>query len=214
MRLRPIGLILSGVVVASSACSVDATGPSPFGAPESAGLYKGGQYEKKPGGGEPASTYTVTFDPTRSQELRFGEHTLSIPAHSICREGSGYGPGMWNLSCATTAEPVTLTATVTRTAGGYPRIDISPDLRFSPSKRAELSLAVANTKRATKDWKILYCATESNVDCVDEALLDRSLETKGDKKSGTVFRRIKHLSGYLVAERSGYVVAEREEANY
>ena len=42
MRLRYLLLAMSGVVVASSACSTDATSPLPFAAPESAGFQKGG----------------------------------------------------------------------------------------------------------------------------------------------------------------------------
>jgi len=37
---------------------------------------------------------------------------------------------------------------------------------------------------------------------VDEALTDPSLETVLDRPDKLVYRRIKHFSGYLVAERS------------
>jgi hypothetical protein len=203
MRFRILVVALSGVVVASSACS-DATAPLPIAAPESAGLSKGLD-NPLPGNTADAasndSVYTFTIDPTRSLQLQFGQHTLELPARSICQAGSGYGVSFWDKPCSPETQRVTITARVRASAKGFPRVDFEPELRFSPRAVVTLALAVKGRAWANADsWRILYCATSNKNGCVDESLLDRSLATQVDRQTHQVFRRIKHFSGYLVAE--------------
>ena len=89
MRLRYLLLAMSGVVVASSACSVDATAPLPFAAPESAGLSKG-QVERPAGQGRGQGRpidYTFRIDPRRDNNLQFGAHSLVVARPLGLRSG-------------------------------------------------------------------------------------------------------------------------------
>ena len=207
MRFRPIGLLLSGVVVASSACSMDATAPSSLAAPEQAVMARGGvggqsgrlnsESDDRFAGSVP-TTYRVTIDPKRRNLLRFGPHTLDIPARAICSSHSGYGLQVFDLDCTPEKSSVTITAVVRATAEGIPRIDLSPQMRFDPQTTVTLSLYVPNLSRASSPWTILYCATQSLAQCVDESVLDPSLATRANYRESTLFRRIKHFSGYFV----------------
>ena len=205
MRFRLIGLLLSGVVVAASACSMDATAPSSLAAPESAVMAKGGRpigVSSEPVGdrfaGATFTTYTVTIDPQRRNVLHFGPHTLEIPPKAVCNPTSGYGLGSFDLDCKGEKDPVTITAIVRATESGIPRIDLMPQLRFSPRRAVTLTLYVPNLSHESSAWNILYCATQTTEFCIDETELDPSLATHADYRSSTLFRRIKHFSGYYV----------------
>lgn len=200
---------MSGVVVASSACSTDATSPLPLTAPESAGLSKGGlpDGKAKPVSGtteDDSSTYVIQLDPRRDNYLQFGKHSLWLPAYSVCDPSTAnYGMGTWDLACSPLTTKITITARVRRTVGGLPRIDFEPALRFNPKRSVYLTLAVRGKQaKEAVAMRILYCPTSAAKACVDEALTDSSLETVLDRPSKLVYRRIKHFSGYLVAERS------------
>ena len=203
MRLRYLLLAMSGVVVASSACSTDATSPLPLAAPESAGLSRGGDKPSKDDADD--HDYTFRIDPRRDNYLNFGDHSLWLPANSVCDPAtSSYGIGTWNDACSPLTTTITITAKVRAASGGLPRVDFEPMLRFDPAKTAYLTLSVKGKKaKAAAEMRILYCQTNMAKDCVDEALMDPSLETVLDRPGKMVYRRIKHFSGYLVAERGG-----------
>jgi hypothetical protein len=205
MRFRPFGLLVSGLVVASSACSMDATAPSSLAVPAGAAMARGGQgagVNSEPVGdrfaGSTATTYTVTIDPRRRNLLHFGPHTLDIAAKAICSPASGYGISKFDLSCKDEKNPVTITAVVRSTASGIPRIDLMPEMRFSPKRTVTLSLYVPTLTPGESIGRILYCATQTMELCVDEAELDPDLATHADYRTNTLFRRIKHFSGYFV----------------
>ena len=203
MRSRSIGLLLSGVVVLSSACSMDATSPSSL-APVSPVLANGALGPRVQGNavdefaGGTSTSYTVTIDPRRRNLLHFGPHTLDIPARAICTSSSGYGVSTFDLDCKRESDAVTITALVRSTASGIPRIDVSPAMRFSPQRTVTLSLYVPTLTADPSAWRILYCATQSTDDCIDEAEFDPTLATHLDYGNRTLFRRIKHFSGYYV----------------
>lgn len=205
MRFHPLGLLLCGVVVASSACSMDATAPGSLAAPGGASTVKGGKAAGTIGAtssdrfaGSKQDTYTVTIDPQRRNLLHFGPHLLDIPARAICAAGSGYGAAAFDLACESEKDPVTIIALVRTAADGTPRIDLMPELRFSPRRMVTLELFVPNLTHESSAWNILYCATQSMDQCVDEAELDPSMRTHADFGASTLFRRIKHFSGYFV----------------
>ena len=203
MRSRSIGLILSGIVL-SSACSMEPTAPAllePVSAP--AGSRAGSAKDNSPAvidefAGESSTSYTVTIDPRRRNVLHFGPHTLDIPSRAICTATSGYGASSFELDCPRETGAVTITALVRSTATGIPRIDVSPAMRFSARRTVILSLYVPTLTPDPSAWRILYCATPSMDACIDEAELDPTLATHLDYGSRTLFRRIKHFSGYYV----------------
>jgi hypothetical protein len=208
MRFRPTGLLLFGIVAFSSGCSMDATAPSPQAPSITAARAPApsrGSVWSASGKGAPsaadnttASTYAVTIDPQRAHVLRFGDYTLELPGNAICDQTSGYGLDAFNLDCKAERRPVTIVAVVRSTANGIPRIDLMPEMRFSPKRVVTLSLFLADAPPSTSSPRILYCANASTNRCVDEAQLDPTLATQVDAASNTVFRRIKHFSGYFV----------------
>ncbi|MFI5256481.1 MAG: hypothetical protein ACHQRK_04400 [Gemmatimonadales bacterium] len=203
MRLRLLVLAMSGVVVASSACSVDSTSPLPFAAPESAGLSRGLINAPKGNDGEgDSSTFTFTIDPRRDNLLHMGAHTLYLPARAVCDPTqTSYGAAYWDTGCSPLTSNLTITARVRSASDGLPRVDFQPELRFDPRTNVLLTFAVKG-KLATQavDMRILYCATSSAKSCIDEALHDPTLQSIVDRPAKSVYRRIKHFSGYLVAE--------------
>jgi len=203
MRLRYLILAMSGVVVASSACSVDATAPQPLAVPTSAGQSKGQKTAVIGATDDDSSTYTFQIDPRRDNYLQFGAHGLWLPARSVCDPAtSEYGMGTWNLACSPLTTSITITAKVRGASGGLPRVDFEPALRFSPAQGVYLTLSVKGKKaEQAAAMSILYCATSTEKGCVDESLADPTLATVLDRPDHLVYRRIKHFSGYLVAER-------------
>jgi hypothetical protein len=210
MRFRPIGLLLSGIVVASSACSMDATAPAStapsIAAAREPATWSGNASSKarsrllpsRVDGKAEEATYVVTIDPQRAQVLRFGDYTLELPGNAICDQESGYGLDVFDLDCRAEKDRVTITAIVSSSANGVPRIDLLPEMRFSPKRVVTLSLFVANAPTLASSPRILYCPTTTTAQCIDEAQLDPTLATRMDTATSTVFRRIKHFSGYFV----------------
>ena len=200
MRLRLLALILSGVVVASSACS-DAAPTSPLASPERAGFSRSstGAEHAADGADDAPESYVFSIDPTRRNRLEFGPHSLDMPANAVCVATSTYGPD-WDAPCITSKARTTIVVVVKGTSRGLPRVDFEPAIRFSPRTKVVLSLYVKKLPKDFAAFSVLYCPT-TKLSCVDEALTDPTLASQYDRATRTVARRIKHFSGYLVAER-------------
>ena len=196
-------LSVSGVVIASSACGVtDVVRPEPTATltqqrlsgfvPSAASLSLG----------IPDGIYIFTIDPAQAQSLLLGAARLDIPGNAICSlAGSGYGAAYWNSDCAPETQFVTITVTARGANSDHPRVDFSPALRFSPRTSVTLYMyGKGLTKKKAESWLIYYCDERKNNACVNESLTDPSLVSYLDKKASVIFRRIKHFSGYLVAE--------------
>jgi hypothetical protein len=215
MRLRFLVLAIAGVVVASSACSVDATSPL-LSSPQNGPSFSRGSSpdahadqqsrreldDRQSAEGTDSSSYRFTIDPSRDNVLRFGPHALTLPAHSVCGlSSSGYGLGLWDEKCKSEKQPLTITIGVTSAPGGLPRIDLGPKMRFNPKSAVVLAVHVPHaTERLASHWRVLYCPTTRAAECIDESLRDPSLATQLDRRASLLLRRIKHFSGYLVAE--------------
>jgi hypothetical protein len=202
MRLRLPALALSGVLVASSACS-DATGPARLTAPTSAAASRhgGGHHSQDSTWSQPTS-YEVTIDPRRKNELQFGAYSLFLPANSICSlDRSGYGIEAFDTPCTTERDPVRVRAKVSTDASGHQRIELQPRMRFNPTKTVVLSTYVGKAALLSgSSWRIFFCPDGDLEGCVDESLYDESLRTEIDLRQGIIYRRIKHFSGYLAAD--------------
>lgn len=202
-RLKIFALALSGVVVASS-CTVDSTSPT---------LQSGGTAFGKsafqPTAADKAryvigtgvTSYKITLNPNEPNSFTLGSNNIVIPAHAVCDIAtSGYGPGTWNSPCTPATTPIDVTVYVRSDASGHPRMDFEPAMRFNPDVDVELFMFTRNAVKEAKSFKIYYCTTTPADNCVDESLTDRDLRTYADPAWSVVFRRIKHFSGYLVAE--------------
>lgn len=147
-------------------------------------------------------TYSVTFDPTKDESFALGPNHLDIPANGICDlVTSGYGAAYWDKACTPQVLPVTLTVVIANAASDHPSINFYPAMRFSPSKTVQLFMYAPNvTPTDAKNWLMSYCPDLGA--CFDESLTDTSLATVIDYGHDMLFRRVKHFSGYTVAERA------------
>lgn len=147
-------------------------------------------------------TYTFTIDPTQDQSITLGANHLDVPANSICALGtSSYGVQYWNDDCSAERNPVTITAVVRNATTDSPSIDFYPAMRFNPRNNVNLYIYVpTGLHDFAAGWTMKYCATA--LVCYDESRYDRDLATYVDVDNSMVFRRIKHFSGYVVAERT------------
>jgi hypothetical protein len=145
-------------------------------------------------------SYTFTIDPSQTQLLKLGANGLYIPANAVCDIAtSSYGVGSWNDACALQTAPFTITAVVKNAATDHPSVEFQPALRFSPATSTYLYLSVTDQATLDASKVMLYCNETS---CMDESLTDSDLRSYVDTKNFMVFRRIKHFSGYVVAEFS------------
>ena len=147
-------------------------------------------------------TYAVTFDPTHKQSLALGPNHLDIPVNAVCDlVNSGYGTSYWDKPCTPQVAPVTLTIVIKDAASAHPSINFFPAMRFNPTKKVELYMYAPHvSENDAKNWLMLYCPDMGA--CYDESLTDRSLSTVIDYRTNMLFRRVKHFSGYTVAERA------------
>lgn len=144
--------------------------------------------------------YSYSIDPSVSNTLVFGASRLTMPDHAICALATTpYGPAYWDQACTPEQGLVTITAVIRNAQTNNPSIEFSPAMRFSPDRNVQLFLSVDNAATLTSMSKMLYCGPFSTL-CTDESLNDASLLTTVDVAGNTVFRRIKHFSGYTVAE--------------
>jgi hypothetical protein len=220
---------LGGILVASSACSVDsldqATAPQSLSASRVASRSSGPSGSGSFSAMSQDGTYNVLIDPKVANTLVMGGSRLEIPAGAVCALGSsGYGPTFWNAPCAPEVRSIQLTVTVNSTSGSGASIDFNPALRFSPLSNVVLTMSAPNvSQQDVKNWVILYCATSTSTTsgngsggsgsgkdggkCVNESLTDKDLQTYVDYDLKQLFRRIKHFSVYRVSD-GGYLLGE------
>ncbi|HEY5441247.1 MAG TPA: hypothetical protein VIJ90_08215 [Gemmatimonadaceae bacterium] len=145
-------------------------------------------------------TYSMTLDPTRKQSFSLGPNHLDIPANAVCDlSRSGYGAAYWDKPCLTESHKFTLTVVIKNASSAHPSMDFSPAMRFNPKENVQLYMYAPNVSQTdAKNWLIYYCPDRGK--CVDESLTDRDLVTQIDYSAHVLFRRLKHFSGYMVAE--------------
>ena len=145
-------------------------------------------------------TYTVMVEPWRNQSFNFGPNHLDIPAGGVCMLGkSGYGSAYWDRPCVTEPRPFMLTVIIRNAATDHPSMDFAPAMRFNPYKAVQLFMYAPHVSMYDAiNWKMHYCPNAGA--CFDESLTDPTLQTRIDYTNNVLFRRVKHFSGYTVAE--------------
>lgn len=194
-------LAAAGVLLAG--CAGESTAPSaPAASSQRAASPFAPTTSQKSLVGVTDGVYTFTIDPSQDQSLSLGPNHLDIPANSVCDLGtSSYGVQYWNDDCTPETAPVTITAVVKNAASSSPSIDFYPAMRFNPRNHVNLYIYVpTGVGDFAKQWTVQYCANSHW--CYDESSVDRSLQTYVDGEDNVVFRRIKHFSGYVVAEHA------------
>lgn len=136
-----------------------------------------------------------------------GIYTLKVPANAVCVLGSSYGPGTWDSPCETLAPGETIQITARYGFAGGPVVDFSPDIRFSPNAQVTLSTDLFKPTLTTfrsmfaanPEWLRffgIYYSRDFGVTRASDAAFDSSLRTHIDLRTGVVWRRVKHFSGY------------------
>ncbi len=212
VRKAFVALVLSGVIVASSACGIDKATSAPAA---KAGTSLLGTSKFVPSSkilfGIPDGVYTITVQPGAAISFDIGGTSrLDIPANGICDLAtSGYGTGTWDNACTPTSTPVTITVTSTGATTAHPKVSFEPALRFNPATNVQLYMYGKNVTRQDADgWYIRYCANTLTgaSSCIDESATDGSLKSTVDVVNSVVFRRIKHFSDYELIFDTGYVI--------
>lgn len=204
MQARPIATRLTLVAaLLVGACSGEVTSPAasaPTKAVEATSMFVP-SVSQKALIGVVDGTYAVVFDPTRNQSFSLGPNHLDIPANSVCNLlTSGYGAEYWNRPCTPHTLPITLTVVIKNSQGTHPEVQFFPAMRFNPTKSVQLFIYAPKVSRDdAKNWLMLYCADKGG--CNDESRADNDLTTYIDYNNNVLFRRVKHFSGYVVAER-------------
>ncbi len=184
------------------ACGSEVTSPPPANVKQAieATAMPAPDYANKALIGAPDGTYQVTFDPRVNQSFWLGQNHLDIPAYSVCNLlTSGYGAAYWDAPCTPQTLPVTLTVVIKNSQSVHPEIDFFPAMRFNPTKNVQLFMYAPNVSATdAKNWWMFYCNDAGS--CIDESKSDASLSTYIDYSKSTLFRRVKHFSGYVVAE--------------
>lgn len=227
-RYRILAVVLcGGIVVASSACSVDSKSTAPSSASHVTTAERSSPFAptaaQKALIGVTDGTYRVTFDPQKDQVFSLGPNRLQIPANAVCALGTtSYGPAFWNAPCTPQTAPVQLTVTVRNAASDNPSVDFQPAMRFNPQTVVSLYFYVPNvSQQDAKNWVITYCPNSgsgstsitssssgsTSGQCVNEALTDPDLQTYVDYNASVLFRRLKHFSRYQVDDQ-GFLTGE------
>lgn len=195
MRRIPSALAVAALTLAAScgdSVSPTATAPVAAGpsASQSRGAYGGAAY---------------TFDiSTRGGVYTLGQYLLVVPPRAVCDPTtSTYGPGTWNDPCTAARSPIHVSATVT-TIDGRDYVDFTPDIRFVPSNDPSrwvtihtLRLAAIGGHGDLRRFAVLFSAVPGGP-VVDESATDSTLATHVNIRTGAVWRRVEHFTGYNV----------------
>jgi hypothetical protein len=140
-----------------------------------------------------------------------GLYTVTFPANAVCDPSrSTYGPTEWDNDCTTldSGQEITIHATLSLSSTGL-AVDFSPALRFSPSAKVIISTDIfASVIKNNRDYlsknpnalnplAILYSSSFDGT-AVRDFAKDKSVLTHVDLSTGTIWRRVKHFSGYSV----------------
>lgn len=149
------------------------------------------------------SDYSFNLSP-RGGVYWLGQYLLIVPPHAVCDPTtSSYGPGTWNDPCHAAGRSVHVHATVS-TIDGRDYLDFSPHLRFVPSSDPSHWVTIHTFRLAAigghgdlRRFAILFSATPGGVP-VNEAAADPTLATHVNTRTGAIWRRVEHFTGYNV----------------
>jgi hypothetical protein len=155
--------------------------------------------------------FDIVIDPSKASTYYLGAgNRLVFPAGSVCDPThTTYGEGFWDKPCTPATKMVTEHVKAWLDQTGHPKTDFSPDLRFVPSDLPThwVNIAFADFAASLdQNFNILYCAN-LHAKCTDESKKDPTLLTVRNAVTGSVTRRIKHFSGYMVGAGDDSIAA-------
>jgi hypothetical protein len=148
-----------------------------------------------------AGTATFVVNPNETRSYSFGPHSVYIPAHAICDpQTAGYAEELWDSPCTALRDPITVTVHWDG-SGGHSAVTFEPDLRFAPSSSMMkwVWLTLHDKKQISDQLNYAILWQSPLQGWVDESATDATLKAYVSKGDNTVYRRLKHFSGYLVA---------------
>jgi hypothetical protein len=154
-------------------------------------------------GGNGGFQYSFDISP-RGGAYLIGQYMLVVPANAVCEPGvSSYGAGTWDAPCTAAAGSVHVTVTLL-TIGGRDYVDFYPHLRFVPSDDQSHWVTINTWRTAAiggrgdlRRFSILFSETPGGP-LIDESLDDPTLSTHVNVRTGFVWRRVKHFTGYNI----------------
>jgi len=143
-----------------------------------------------------------------------GDFDIVMPAGAVCDPATTkYGARHWDDDCDAATSTITVNV-IAKRRGGRTQVDFQPDLRFKPSAGWVVIQTAAYSDFLTSsavrqlspsssyfwNFAMLYVPSGggSQIDEV-RSTRDASLVTHVDLRTGLVWRRVKHFSGYLVS---------------
>ncbi|MFL5614695.1 MAG: hypothetical protein ACJ796_13625 [Gemmatimonadaceae bacterium] len=143
-----------------------------------------------------------------------GDFDVIMPASAVCEPAvTKYGKKHWDDDCIAARRTITVNV-IAKKQGNRVSVDFQPDLRFRPSAgwvliqtNAYRELLTSQNVRQLStsssffnNFAIYYVPTggKSQIDEL-QSTGDGSLVTHVDLRSGLVWRRVKHFSGFLVS---------------
>ncbi|HZI41532.1 MAG TPA: hypothetical protein VFD67_07495 [Gemmatimonadaceae bacterium] len=216
MRRKSLLLLVGAAAALAVACR-DAVSPtrsaSPFSSSASPEFSKSGTNSNR------TELGTLELSPNGGT-YHVGDFDIVVPAGAVCDPATtNYGVKHWDDDCAPAQHSITVNVVAKKHAKGV-SVDFQPDLRFRPSAgwvtiqtSAYNALLTSNSVRQLssnssffQSFAILYVPTggASHIDEV-RSTGDASMVTHVDLRTGIVWRRVKHFSGYLIT--AGYSCA-------
>jgi hypothetical protein len=210
MRSKSL-LLLVGTAAALTVACQDAVGPTRSANPLSASAAV--SFSKDGSNSNRTQLGTLALSPNGGT-YHVGDFDIVIPAGAVCDPATTkYGARHWDDDCAPATQTVTVNV-VAKRHGQDVSVDFQPDLRFRPSAgwviiqtNAYSSLLTSKDVRQLgssspffQNFVILYAPTGGGAN-IDEVRTtgDGSMVTHVDLRSGLVWRRVKHFSGYLIS---------------
>jgi len=210
MRGNIRSLIAVAAIAAIAGCSDSATSPSDATSRTLAPGDRPSLDYNGPSrfGGFRTTTFTLT---SSGGKFEVGDlYTIRVPANAVCSLNSSYGAGTWDSPCTTlkSGQSIKVTATYGFANGG-PVVNFSPDLRFSPSSQVTIESDMfapiltgfrwyyESNPSALRYFGVYYTENLGETGRA-ESSFDQTMVSHISLKTGLVWRRIKHFSGYNV----------------
>lgn len=197
---RIVPYLMATALIVTAGCS---DGVSPTGVTRAASDPSAVADRGTWGGSNSSWQYSFDISP-RGGTYMIGQYMLRVPANAVCDPGtSSYGPGTWDSPCAPARTAVHVTVALV-VVGGRDYVDFSPHIRFVPSND-ESRWVTINTWRIAaiggsgdlRRFSILF-ADAPGGPLVDESAGDPTLATHINVRTGFVWRRVKHFTGYNI----------------
>jgi hypothetical protein len=210
MRVTLRSLAAVAALVAVAACGDTPSAPQSASSLAPSNRAPSFDLSNRGGFGDQSSTFTLTAK-GGTFTVGAGLFQVSFPAGSVCDPSLTQDvESQWNRDCVTLGRnvKVKVTATVRVGAGGV-AVDFEPGLRFAPNSGVTISTDVfapvllsnrgyfAQHPSALGSLAMYYVPSLGSARIADY-VSDPSLVTHVDLKTGRVWRRVTHFSGYSI----------------